>query len=65
MHNFIKVIFMGGDLEGTGGTVPPKFEVRGRPMHPFPPIFWEVVLSDACESTNWLKKESSRNFLWN
>ena len=45
---------MGGDLGGTGGgTVPPKkIEVGGRPMHPFPPIFLEVLLSDACESTN-------------
>ena len=24
----------GGDLGGTEGTVPPKFEVGGRPMHP-------------------------------
>ena len=37
-----------------GGRSPPKFEVR------------EVVLSDAYESKNWIKKVSSRNFLfWN
>ena len=52
----ISIPFRGGDLGRTGGTVPPKFEVGGRPMHPFPPIFGEVVLSDAHESMNRLKK---------
>jgi len=30
---------MGGDLWGTEGTVPPKFEVEGRPMPPSPQYF--------------------------
>jgi len=34
---------MGGDLGGTGGTVPKKFEVGERQLHP-PPVFGEVVL---------------------
>src|SRR6218665_2215924 len=42
---------MGRDLGGLGDG-PPKFEVGGRPMHPSP-IFREVVLSDACESTKY------------
>src|SRR6218665_3085186 len=29
----------GGDIGGTGGTVPPKFDVGGPPMHWSPPIF--------------------------
>ena len=42
----------GRGLRGTGGTVPPnKFEVGDGPCIR-PPIFREVVLSDACESTN-------------
>src|SRR6218665_1229762 len=43
---------MGGDLEGTGGTAPLKFEVGGRPMHPSSPIFREVLLCDVRQSTN-------------
>src|SRR6218665_2871830 len=34
---------------GTGGTVPPKFEVGGTAHALVPPIFREVVLSDVCE----------------
>jgi len=35
-------------------------------MHPFHPIFREVMLLDAWQSMNWLKKVSWRNFLfWN
>src|SRR6218665_614406 len=43
----------GGDLGGTGGTVPPKFEVGAHAL--VSPIFREVVLSDARESTNRVK----------
>jgi len=43
---------IGGDLGGTGGTVPQKLR-WGRPMHLSPPIFWGVVLSDACESRKY------------
>jgi len=46
---------MGGDLGGLGETVPKKFEV-GDGLCIRPPIFWEVVLSDARESTNRVKK---------
>jgi len=46
---------MGGDLEGIGGTVPPKSEV-GKAHASVPSVFREVVLSDAGQSTNWLKK---------
>jgi len=46
----------GGDL-GDWGTVPPKkCEVGGRPMQSSSPIFWEVVLWDACESTKRVLK---------
>ena len=34
----------GGDIGGTEGTVPQKYEVGGRPMHPSPQIFCEVVI---------------------
>ena len=40
---------MGGDLRGTGGTVPPKFE-EGTAHAYVPPIFGEVVLLEACKS---------------
>jgi len=45
----------GGDLGRLGGRSP-KIWSGGRPIHPSPPIFWEVVLSDAHESTNRIKK---------
>jgi len=48
----------GGDL---GGTVPPKFQVVGTAHAFVPPIFWEIVLSDARESMNRVKKVF---FLW-
>ena len=35
---------MGGDLGGTGGTVLPKVEVGGRPMHPPPNILRSSVI---------------------
>jgi len=41
---------MGGDL-GRLGDGPPNFEVGDGPCIG-PPIFREVVLSDACESAN-------------
>ena len=40
----------GGDLGGTGGTVPQKIWDGGTVHASVPPIFWEVVLSDARES---------------
>src|SRR6218665_3438041 len=45
-----------GGYLGDWGTVPPKFEVGGRPMHWSPQVFREVVLSDARESMNRVKK---------
>jgi len=42
---------MGGDLGWTGGTVPQKFEVETAHSS-VPPIFGEVVLLDAWQSTN-------------
>jgi len=46
------VIYMGGDLGGTEGTVPPKIRF-GRTAHAsVSPIFGEAVLMNACESTN-------------
>ena len=51
----------GGDLGVTGGTVPQKFEV-GTAHASVPPIFWEVVLSDARESTNRVKKSVIKEF---
>ena len=46
---------------GTGGTVPPKFEVGDGPCIG-PPIFREVVLSDARESKNRVKKGLIKEF---
>jgi len=46
---------------GTGGTVPPKIWGGGTADALVPPIFKEVVLSDACESINRVKKVF---FLW-
>jgi len=51
---------MDNPLGGTWGRSPKNLTWRGRPCIR-PPIFWEVVLSDACEITNWVKKVSSRN----
>ena len=33
---------MGGDLGGTAGAVPQKFDVGGTVMHSSPPIFWKT-----------------------
>jgi len=52
VHSFISNIYI----------APLKFEVGGRPMHPSPYIFWEVVLSDSRQSANRVKKVSSRNY---
>jgi len=52
---------MGGDLGGTGGTVPPNLRWGDGPCIG-PQIFREVVLSDARESTNRVRKVLSRNF---
>jgi len=52
----------GGDLGGLWGRSPKKFEVGGRPMHWFPPIFREVVLSDAREITNRVKNGLIQEF---
>ena len=46
----------GGDLGGLEGRPPKKFEVGGTAHALVPPIFREVVLSDARESTNRVKK---------
>src|SRR6218665_832082 len=46
----------GGDLRGTGGRFPSKFAVGGRPMHWSSPIFIDLMLSDARESMNRVKK---------
>src|SRR6218665_1911469 len=50
-------LYPGAGPGGLGKTVPPKFEVGGRPMH-WSPIFREVVLSDVCERMNRVKKLS-------
>ena len=47
-----------------GGTVPPKFEVGGRPMHWSPPIFREVALSDMCERMNRVKNCLIKEFFF-
>jgi len=47
---------MGGDLWEDWGDGPPKFEVGRTAYVSIPPIFGEVVLLDACERTNWVKK---------
>jgi len=46
---------MGGDLGGLRDGRPQNLR-WGTAHAPVPPIFWEVVLSDACESTNWVKR---------
>ena len=47
---------MGGDIRsGNGVGSPLKFELGERPVYSSPPIFREVVLLDACESTNRVK----------
>jgi len=51
IHTYIHAYMHGRRLRGTGGTVPQKFEL-GTARASVPPIFREVVLSDACESTN-------------
>src|SRR6218665_2991744 len=43
----------GAETWGTGGMVPPKFEVGGRPMHPSPPIFW---ISEKGHQAFWLEE---------
>jgi len=57
---------MDGDLGATGGTVPPKFEV-GTAHVSVPPIFGEVVLLEACQSTctNRLKNGVMEEFFMN
>ena len=47
---------MGGDLRGTGGDGPPKFEVGYGPGIR-PPIFGEVVLRDAREKYKVINKK--------
>src|SRR6218665_2346550 len=49
-------IIRGGDLRGTGGRPPKKHFFRWGTAHAaVPPIFGEVVLSDAHESMNRVK----------
>jgi len=43
---YVIVIRMGGDL---GGTVPPKFEVGGRPMHSSPNILEKYSVKGSAE----------------
>jgi len=51
---YYNYVSMGTDLEGTGGRSPRNF--RWGTAHALvPPIFGEVVLLDAWESTNWRK----------
>ena len=47
---------MGGDLGGTGGRSPSKFEVGDGPCIRPPNILRSIVLSGARESTNRVKK---------
>ena len=56
---------MGGDLGGTWGMAP-QIWGGGTAHVSVPPIFRDVhvVLSEACESTNWGKKVSPRNFIF-
>src|SRR6218665_1697935 len=49
---------------GTGGTVPPKFLGGGTAHAMVPPIFREVVLSDARESTNRVNKWCCQGILF-
>ena len=42
-------LFMGGDLGGLGERPPQRIWGEGTVHASVPPIFWEVVLSDACE----------------
>ena len=51
---------MGGDLGETGGR-PQKFEVGNGP-YIRPLIFWETVILDAWQSTNWVKKGVMQDF---
>jgi len=47
---------MGGDLKGTGGRSPQKFEVGETAHASVSPIFQEVVLLKACKSCKREKK---------
>jgi len=47
-----RVASMGGDLGGLGETVSQKFEVGGTAHASVPPIFGEVVLSQARTEKN-------------
>jgi len=49
-------------LGGLGGRSPPKIWGGGRPMHPPPPIFWEVLLWDVRKSTKWLRKGVKKEY---
>jgi len=51
--NFFSI--MGGDLGENGGQSPKKIWGGGTVHASIPPIFREVVLLDALQSTNWLK----------
>jgi len=56
----------GGDLGGTVGDGPPKIWGGGTDAWAVLPIFWEVVLSDACGSMNRVKKRCHKGILfWN
>ena len=57
---FIRHRPTGGDLGAGGRPHRKEFEVGKRPMHPSPQYFEKQCLSDAYESTNRVKKVSSR-----
>jgi len=53
-HSEFLLQFMGGDLGGLGDG-PPNLR-WGTAQASAPPIFWEVLLWDVRQSTNWLRK---------
>jgi len=50
------------EIKGDWGDGPPKIWSGGTAHASVLPIFWEVVLSDACKSTNWVKKGDKKEF---
>jgi len=54
----------GGDLGGTGGQSPPKFEVRGMAHALVPPIFREVMFVGCVRKYEQSKKRSYQGILF-
>ena len=52
---------MGRDLGGLGGRFPKLLRWGDGPCIR-PPIFWEVLLLEVRQSTNWLKKGLKKEF---